>query len=200
MIEADPLVRDYIKVVFLEDYRVTLAEIIIPGANVSEQISQAGKEASGTGNMKLMLNGALTLGTLDGANVEIHDAVGDENMFLFGLKTPEVNDLYKSGYRPRDYYDKNPEIKETLDFIRTINIDGTSFSNIVDYLINQDPYMCLADFESYVNKQKEVEEAYGDKDRWNRMSLVNIAKAGIFSADRAVQEYTDGIWHIERVK
>ena len=200
MIEADPLVRDYIKVVFLEDYRVTLAEIIIPGANVSEQISQAGKEASGTGNMKLMLNGALTLGTLDGANVEIHDAVGDENMFLFGLKTSEVNDLYKSGYRPRDYYDKNPEIKETLDFIRTINIDGTSFSNIVDYLINQDPYMCLADFESYVNKQKEVEEAYGDKDRWNRMSLVNIAKAGIFSADRAVQEYTDGIWHIERVK
>ena len=200
MIEADPLVRDYIKVVFLEDYRVTLAEIIIPGANVSEQISQAGKEASGTGNMKLMLNGALTLGTLDGANVEIHDAVGDENMFLFGLKTPEVNDLYKSGYRPRDYYDKNPEIKETLDFIRTINIDGTSFSNIVDYLINQDPYMCLADFESYVSKQKEVEEAYGDKDRWNRMSLVNIAKAGIFSADRAVQEYTDGIWHIERVK
>ena len=200
MIEADPLVRDYIKVVFLEDYRVTLAEIIIPGANVSEQISQAGKEASGTGNMKLMLNGALTLGTLDGANVEIHDAVGDENMFLFGLKTPEVNDLYKSGYRPRDYYDKNPEIKETLDFIRTIIIDGTSFSNIVDYLINQDPYMCLADFESYVNKQKEVEEAYGDKDRWNRMSLVNIAKAGIFSADRAVQEYTDGIWHIERVK
>ena len=200
MIEADPLVRDYIKVVFLEDYRVTLAEIIIPGANVSEQISQAGKEASGTGNMKLMLNGALTLGTLDGANVEIHDAVGDENMFLFGLKTPEVNDLYKSGYRPRDYYDKNPEIKETLDFIRTINIDGTSFSNIVDYLINQDPYMCLADFESYVSKQKEVEEAYGDKDRWNRMSLVNIAKAGIFSADRATQEYTDGIWHIERVK
>ena len=200
MIEADPLVRDYIKVVFLEDYRVTLAEIIIPGANVSEQISQAGKEASGTGNMKLMLNGALTLGTLDGANVEIHDAVGDENMFLFGLKTSEVNDLYKSGYRPRDYYDKNPEIKETLDFIRTINIDGTSFSNIVDYLINQDPYMCLADFESYVSKQKEVEEAYGDKDRWNRMSLVNIAKAGIFSADRATQEYTDGIWHIERVK
>ncbi|WP_456096219.1 glycogen/starch/alpha-glucan family phosphorylase, partial [Peptostreptococcus sp.] len=200
MIEADPLVRDYIKVVFLEDYRVTLAEIIIPGANVSEQISQAGKEASGTGNMKLMLNGALTLGTLDGANVEIHDAVGDENMFLFGLKTPEVNDLYKSGYRPRDYYEKNPEIKETLDFIRTINIDGTSFSNIVDYLINQDPYMCLADFESYVSKQKEVEEAYGDKDRWNRMSLVNIAKAGIFSADRATQEYTDGIWHIERVK
>lgn len=200
MIEADPLVRDYIKVVFLEDYRVTLAEIIIPGANVSEQISQAGKEASGTGNMKLMLNGALTLGTLDGANVEIHDAVGDENMFLFGLKTSEVNDLYKSGYRPRDYYDKNPEIKETLDFIRTINTDGTSFSNIVDYLINQDPYMCLADFESYVSKQKEVEEAYGDKDRWNRMSLVNIAKAGIFSADRATQEYTDGIWHIERVK
>ena len=139
------------------------------------------REASGTGNMKLMLNGALTLGTLDGANVEIHDAVGDENMFLFGLKTSEVNDLYKSGYRPRDYYDKNPEIKETLDFIRTINIDGTSFSNIVDYLINQDPYMCLADFESYVNKQKEVEEAYGDKDRWNRMSLVNIAKLEFLS-------------------
>ena len=198
MIEADPLVRDYIKVVFLEDYRVTLAEIIIPGANVSEQISQAGKEASGTGNMKLMLNGALTIGTLDGANVEIHDAVGDDNMFLFGLKTPEVNDLYAKGYRPRDYYERVTEIKETLDFMRTINVDGTRFDNLVDYLINQDPYMCLADFESYVNKQKEVEEAYGDKDRWNRMSLVNIAKSGIFSADRATQEYTDGIWHIAR--
>lgn len=200
MIEADPVVRNYVKVVFLEDYRVTLAEKIIPTANVSEQISQAGKEASGTGNMKLMLNGALTLGTMDGANVEIHEAVGDKNIFIFGLSTPEVNELIKNGYRPIDYYRSSSEIRETLEFIRTINLNGSNFNNIVDYLINSDPYMCLADFHSYVEKQKEVEKTYLDKNKWGSMSLVNIAKAGIFSADRSTEEYAKNIWNIDIVK
>lgn len=200
MIEADPLVRNYIKVVFLEDYRVTLAEIIIPAANISEQISQAGKEASGTGNMKFMLNGALTLGTMDGANVEIHGAVGNENIFIFGLTTPEVNGLFAKGYRPYEYYNTIPEIKSTLDFMRTIEINGVNFNNIVDYLINHDPYMCLADFKSYIDKQKEVANIYQDKEKWGKMSLVNISKAGIFSADRATSEYVNNIWKIEKVK
>lgn len=200
MIEADPLVRNYIKVVFLEDYRVTLAEIIIPAANISEQISQAGKEASGTGNMKFMLNGALTLGTMDGANVEIHGAVGNENIFIFGLTTPEVNGLFAKGYRPYEYYNTIPEIKSTLDFMRTIEINGVNFNNIVDYLINHDPYMCLADFKSYIDKQKEVADIYQDKEKWGKMSLVNISKAGIFSADRATSEYVNNIWKIEKVK
>ena len=200
MIEADPLVRNYIKVVFIEDYRVTLAEIIIPAANISEQISQAGKEASGTGNMKFMLNGALTLGTMDGANVEIHSAVGDNNIFIFGLTTPEVNNLFANTYKPYEYYNSIPEIKNTLDFMRTIDGNGTNFNNIVDYLINYDPYMCLADFKSYIDKQKEVAEVYQDKSRWGKMSLVNIAKSGIFSADRATAEYVNNIWKIEKVK
>lgn len=200
IIEADPLVRNYIKVVFIEDYRVTLAEIIIPAANISEQISQAGKEASGTGNMKFMLNGALTLGTMDGANVEIHGAVGDENIFIFGLTTPEVNNLFAKGYKPYDYYSTIPEIKNTLDFMRTIDGNGTDFNNIVDYLINYDPYMCLADFMSYINKQKEVAATYQDKIRWGKMSLINTAKAGIFSADRATAEYVNNIWKVEKVR
>lgn len=200
MIEADPLVRDYIKVVFLEDYRVTLAEMIIPAANISEQISQAGKEASGTGNMKLMLNGAITLGTMDGANVEIHNAVGDENIFIFGLTTPEVNSLALNGYNPRELYLNIPEIKDTLDFIRIIDGNGTNFNNIVDYLINNDPYMCLADFISYIESQKNIEKTYTNRAKWNKMSLVNIAKSGIFSADRAVEEYVNNIWKINKVR
>lgn len=200
IIEADSLVRNYIKVIFIEDYRVTLAEIIIPAANISEQISQAGKEASGTGNMKFMLNGALTLGTMDGANVEIHGAVGNENIFIFGLTTPEVNNLAHSGYKPYDYYMSDPIIKNTLDFMRTLEINGFNFNNIVDYLINNDPYMCLADFRSYIEKQKDVAEIYQNKEKWGRMSLINIAKSGIFSADRATAEYVNNIWKLDKVK
>ena len=200
MIECDELVREYIKVVFLPDYKVTLAEKIIPAADISEQISQAGKEASGTGNMKLMLNGALTLGTLDGANVEIHEAVGDDNIFIFGLETPEVDALYAHGYKPWEYYNNSVKIKETLDFIRTMTVGGMNFNFIVDYLLTQDNYMCLADFESYVTAQEKVSETYQDKEKWGQMSLVNTANAGIFSADRSVAEYAKDIWNIKKVK
>ena len=200
MIECDELVREYIKVVFLPDYKVTLAEKIIPAADISEQISQAGKEASGTGNMKLMLNGALTLGTLDGANVEIHEAVGDENIFIFGLETPEVDVLNAQGYKPWEYYNNSVKIKETLDFIRTITVGGMNFNFIVDYLLTQDNYMCLADFESYIAAQEKVAETYQDKEKWGQMSLVNTANAGIFSADRSVEEYAKDIWNIKKVK
>lgn len=198
VIEADPQVREYIKVVFLEDYNVTLAQRIIPAADISEQISQAGKEASGTGNMKLMLNGALTVGTMDGANVEIYESVGEENIFIFGLSTPEVNNLYERSYNPIYYYNKEIEIKKTLDFIKTSDVFGGQFSNIVDYLLQRDPYMCLADFMSYINIQEQVEKAYLDREKWSKMSLINISRSGIFSADRATEEYAHDIWKIEK--
>jgi len=200
MIECDELVREYIKVVFLPDYKVTLSEKIIPAADISEQISQAGKEASGTGNMKLMLNGALTLGTLDGANVEIHEAVGDENIFIFGLETPEVDALNVQGYKPWEYYNNSDKIKETLDFIRTMTVGGMNFNFIVDYLLTQDHYMCLADFDSYVEAQERIEKDFNDSSKWMKMSLANIANAGIFSADRSVKEYAKDIWHIKPVQ
>ena len=200
LIECDELVREYIKVVFIPDYKVSLAEIILPAADVSEQISQAGKEASGTGNMKLMLNGAITLGTLDGANVEILEAVGEENIVIFGLKTEEVNQLVAEGYKPWEWYNRSERVKQTLDFIRTMTVGGMNFNFLVDYLLNDDPFMCLADFESYIHAQQQIEEAYNDEKQWQKMSLVNTAKAGIFSADRAVKEYADRIWHIQQVK
>ena len=200
LIESDELVREYIKVVFIPDYKVSLAEIILPAADVSEQISQAGKEASGTGNMKLMLNGAITLGTLDGANVEILEAVGEENIVIFGLKTEEVNQLVAEGYKPWEWYNRSERVKQTLDFIRTMTVGGMNFNFLVDYLLNDDPFMCLADFESYIHAQQQIEEAYNDEKQWQKMSLVNTAKAGIFSADRAVKEYADRIWHIQQVK
>lgn len=200
LIECDELVREYIKVVFIPDYKVSLAEIILPAADVSEQISQAGKEASGTGNMKLMLNGAITLGTLDGANVEILEAVGEENIVIFGLKTEEVNQLVAEGYKPWEWYNRSERVKQTLDFIRTMTVGGMNFNFLVDYLLNDDPFMCLADFESYIHAQQQIEEAYNHEKQWQKMSLVNTAKAGIFSADRAVKEYADRIWHIQQVK
>lgn len=196
---SDPDTRDKLKVVFMEDYNVSLAEIIIPAAEISEQISIAGKEASGTGNMKLMINGAVTLGTLDGANVEIHQQVGDDNIFLFGLKTDEVNELWRRGYNPLDYVRSDPELKAVMDLLMG-GISGMHFDDIVRSLTttgygSADPYMCLADFHDYVRAQRLVSEVYADQRRFTNMSLVNIAKAGFFSSDRAVLEYEQNIWH-----
>lgn len=198
VINNDPDVKDKIKVVFLENYRVTLAEMIMPAAEVSEQISLAGKEASGTGNMKFMINGALTIGTLDGANVEIHQEVGDENIFLFGLLTEQVQQMWCNGYNPSHYYQTNPRIKRLIDALRQ-GIGGVGFGEIADSLTigrggQPDGFMVLADYDSYSAAQDRVNDTYADVERWNRMSLVNIAKAGFFAADRSVKEYARNIW------
>ena len=199
-INNDPAVGDMLKVVFLADYKVSLAEILMPAAEVSEQISMAGKEASGTGNMKFMINGALTIGTLDGANVEIHEQVGDENMFLFGLTTPEVNKWKSEGYHPDQIYRNDPHLRELLDTLLKDGVGGKSFESIVRYLIGPDPYMVLADFHAYQAAQEKINTLYGDPMAWNKMSLVNIAKAGIFASDRAVTEYAENIWHLKPVE
>ncbi|MBR6426662.1 MAG: glycogen/starch/alpha-glucan phosphorylase, partial [Clostridia bacterium] len=199
MLEADPAVRDRLRVVFVPDYRVSVAEVIIPAADVSEQISVAGKEASGTGNMKLMINGAVTIGTLDGANVEILEQVGRDNMFLFGMNAGQVEDLWRRGYDPRSYIDGNPELKAVIDLLMK-GINGARFDSVLHSLLEggyapADPYMSLADFADYCRAQDDVSSAWPDRRRFCRMSLVNIAKAGVFSADRAVKEYADNIWH-----
>ena len=197
-IQKDPQVRDKIKILFLEDYRVTLAELMIPAADISEQISLASTEASGTGNMKLMMNGAVTLGTEDGANVEIHKAVGDDNIIIFGMQTPEVLALQKSGYSPIGYYNNNAELREALDFIGS-GIDGQSFGNIYNTLKNNDRYMALADFADYRKAQAKATELYLNREVWNKMSLTNIAKSGIFSADRSIEDYARDIWHVKPI-
>lgn len=204
IINFDKSINDKLKIVFLENYNVSLAEIIMPAAEVSEQISVAGKEASGTGNMKFMINGALTIGTMDGANVEIHERVGDENMFLFGLRAQEVKDLWMQGYHPTTYYNNDIRIKNIIDNLR-IGYNGRSFEDIANSLtlgINAvaDPYMVLADFDSYQKAHDRVNKTYSDKYHWGKMSLVNIAKAGFFAADRSVEEYAKRIWNISKIK
>lgn len=202
MLEKDPAVKDRIKIIFLENYSVSLAEIIMPAAEVSEQISLAGKEASGTGNMKLMINGAVTIGTLDGANVEIHSQVGDDNIFLFGMTVDQVEALASSGtYSPWNLIHRNEEIAEIMRLL-SAKIDGSKFSDIFNSLAmgkngSADQYYILQDFDSYKLAQSEINKAYSDRARWNKMSLVNIAKAGVFSADRAISEYAKNIWKIE---
>ena len=198
LVNSDPDVRDKLKVIFIEDYKVSLAEIIIPAAEISEQISIAGKEASGTGNMKFMINGAVTIGTLDGANVEIHDQVGDENMFLFGMRAEEVEELWRKGYDPNAFI--SPELRRVLDML-TSGVLGQRFDDLVASLTTNrfgvaDAYMALADFGDYARAQRDVDTAYGDKERFNRMSLINVAKSGIFSADRSVTEYAKNIWNL----
>ncbi|MBQ2714193.1 MAG: glycogen/starch/alpha-glucan phosphorylase [Clostridia bacterium] len=202
VINNDKSIKGKLKVVFIENYRVTLAELIMPAAEVSEQISIAGKEASGTGNMKFMVNGAITMGTMDGANVEIHECVGDENIFIFGLRTDEVNAIRAKGYNPTYYYNTNPDIKRVIDALRE-GFGGESFREIADSLLFgrvPDPYMALADFADYKEAQNRLDQAYRDRDRWNRMSLVNIARAGFFSSDRSVEEYCDKIWDMQPVR
>lgn len=199
LIEKDPLVRDYIKVVFISDYKVSLAEIIIPAAEISEQISTAGKEASGTGNMKLMINGAVTLGTLDGANVEILECVGRDNIFIFGMNAEEVKNLWNSDYKSIKIYQNNPRIKRVVDFIKN-GFPMKNFDSIYNYLVNIDPYMVLADFESYCDIHEKVNRAYADKERFLKMSLTNIANSAMFASDRSVAEYAQNIWDIKSVK
>ena len=199
VIENDRAVKDKLKIFFLEDYKVSLAELMIPSADISEQISLASTEASGTGNMKLMMNGAVTLGTEDGANVEIHKAVGDENIIIFGMQTPEVLSLQKTGYSPIGYYNNNPELKAALDFIGK-GVAGQPFDNIYNSLKNNDRYMALADFADYSKAQKRATELYNNKEVWNKMSLTNIAKSGIFAADRSIEDYARDIWHVKPVE
>lgn len=199
VINNDPDVNDKLKVVFVEDYNVSVAEVLMPAADISEQISLAGTEASGTGNMKLMLNGAITLGTLDGANVEIHDAVGDENIFIFGMKTPEVENLKRAGYNPQNYLNNNETLRNAVDFIRN-GVNGKRFDEIVSSLTNSDPYMALADFADYQKAQKAVSKAYADRENFAKMSLMNISGAGIFSADRSIMDYADYIWNTKPVQ
>ncbi len=202
-IEKNSFIREKLNVIFVEDYNVTLAEMLIPAAEVSEQISLAGKEASGTGNMKFMINGALTFGTLDGANIEIREAVGDENMFIFGMTASEVEALWQRGYNAGEYYVNSPAIMKVIDRLNR-GFAGKSFDNITRYLLHNypvsDPYMCLADFQSYIDVYRKLDAVYQDRRRWNQMALVNIAKAGIFSADRSVAEYAQNIWRLQRVE
>lgn len=199
MIDNDPDVRGRLKVLYVEDYNVTNAERLMPAADVSEQISLAGKEASGTGNMKLMMNGALTIGTLDGANVEIHEAVGDDNMFLFGMRTDEVNALRQQGYNPLNYYNNNDELRKVIDFIGHGGINGKDFSDISGSLLHHDPFMVLADFADYRKAQQRLQKTFANKEEWNRMQLMNIAYSGRFAADRAINEYAKNIWNTQKM-
>ena len=199
VINNDPDVNGKLKVVFLEDYNVSLAEVLMPAADISEQISLAGTEASGTGNMKLMLNGAITLGTLDGANVEIHDAVGEENIYIFGMKTPEVEQLKKAGYFPQSYIQNNEALAKAMSFLQN-GVNGKKFDEVYYSLVNTDPYMALADFTDYQRAQREISKAYADREKFVKMSLMNISGAGIFSADRSIMDYANNIWHTKPVQ
>jgi len=201
VVNNDPVVGDKMKVVFLPNYRVSLAEKIFPASDLSEQISTAGTEASGTGNMKFALNGALTIGTLDGANVEIAEEVGMENIFIFGLKVEEVEALKKQGYHPYHYYESNPNIRKVIDLIASGYFsqgeDPNLFKPIVDNLLYTDPYLCLADFQLYADCQQKVSEAYLDTFTWTKKSILNVARIGKFSSDRTIIEYNRDIWKAE---
>ncbi len=198
-IAKNPKIAEKLRVVFLEDYNVTTAEKLVPAAELSEQISLAGKEASGTGCMKLMINGALTIGTADGANIEMAEEALDGNLFMFGLTAPEVENIRSMGYHSADYYNRNERLQRVVNSFSQ-GFNGQSFSHISEYLLVHDPFMCMADFESYRKMHKEVNDLYvQDPTEWNRKSLMNIAGAGKFAADRAVSEYADRIWNIKRM-
>ncbi|MGO9513213.1 MAG: glycogen/starch/alpha-glucan phosphorylase [Steroidobacteraceae bacterium] len=202
VINRDPDVHDRLKVVFLPNFNVTNGQLVYPAADLSEQISTAGKEASGTGNMKFCMNGALTIGTLDGANIELRDEVGADNFFLFGLSAQEGYALKANGYRPMDYYSANQNLREVIDLIRSgffSRGDTELFRPLIDSLMHYDPYMLFADFQSYIDRQAEVAEIYRDGERWTRMSILNTARSGKFSSDRTIREYCADIWRVKSV-
>ncbi len=200
-IRKNPEINKKLNVIYMEDYNVTMSEKLMPASEISEQISLAGKEASGTGNMKFMINGALTLGTLDGANVEMAEAVGKENIFIFGLKANEVDDIWRSGYSSSKYYNESPKLRRIIEAL-IVGFNGESFAEIANYLLTgtpvADPYMCMADFTDYSNKQKFISDLYStNKNKWNQMSLRNIAASGYFAADRSIKDYADNIWNLK---
>ena len=203
-IKKNPKIHEKLNVVYMEDYNVTMAEKLMPASDVSEQISLAGKEASGTGNMKFMINGAITIGTLDGANVEMSEALGEQNIFIFGLRANEVEEMWQKGYNASLYYNQNDRLRKIIEMlIRGFN--GESFSDMANYLLTgspvADPYMCMADYESYSVTQQKVKNLYAtDKVAWSKISLNNIANAGIFSADRSIKEYAENIWKLKSLK
>jgi glycogen phosphorylase len=202
VINNDSAIGDRLKVVFLPDYNVTFGQRVYPAADLSEQISTAGKEASGTGNMKFSMNGALTIGTLDGANVEIHELVGPENFFLFGLVTAEVMALKASGYNPWDYYHSNPQLKQVIDLINSgffAKGDGGLFQDLTNNLLYSDPYLLMADYQSYIDCQDGVGAAYQDQEHWSRMSIINAVRMGKFSSDRSIRDYCTDIWKVAPV-
>lgn len=197
VINRDPNVSEVLRVVFMPDFNVKNGQRVYPAADLSEQISTAGKEASGTGNMKFAMNGALTIGTLDGANIEIRDAVGPENFFLFGLTSEEVAKLKATGYNPRSIYESNVPLREAIDQIGSgffSNGDRELFRPLVESLLSRDDYMLLADYQSYVDCQQRVSQAYQDQKAWTRMSVLNSARVGRFSSDRSIREYCRDIW------
>jgi starch phosphorylase len=202
-INNDERVGRLLKVVFIPNYSVSLAEMIMPAADLSEQISTAGTEASGTGNMKFALNGALTIGTLDGANVEMRENVGPDNFFIFGNTTPQVAAIRASGYQPRDFYEANPELQRVLDSIRDGMFSPTEtarYHEIFDALVSWgDHYLLLADYASYIEAQGRVDALYRDPDAWTRMAILNVAGMGAFSSDRTIAEYAHQIWHTKPV-
>jgi starch phosphorylase len=198
-VNDDATASEVLKVVFFPDFNVKASQHIYPAADLSEQISTAGKEASGTGNMKFAMNGALTIGTLDGANVEIRDAVGPENFFLFGLTTDQVDELRRQGYQPRRYYESNEELREAIDLIDSgsfANGDRSVFRPLVESLLTRDDYMLLADYQAYVDCQQRVSDAYRDRASWTRMSILNSARVGRFSSDRSIRDYCRDIWDV----
>jgi starch phosphorylase len=199
-VNSDPAVRDRLKVVFFPDFNVKNAQFVYPAANLSEQISTAGKEASGTGNMKFALNGALTIGTLDGANVEIREEVGAENFFLFGLTAPEVSELKAQGYHPRKYYDENETLREVIDFIGSGALaggDAELFRPIVENLLGDDPFLLLADYQAYIDAQDRVSTLWRKTQAWTRASILNTARMGKFSSDRSIRDYCERVWNIK---
>jgi starch phosphorylase len=202
VVNNDAAIHDRLKVVFFPDFNVKNAQHIYPAADLSEQISTAGKEASGTGNMKFSLNGALTIGTLDGANIEIREEVGAENFFLFGLTDEQVRKLKSSGYRPSDIYEQNAQLREVLDYIGSAALaggDASLFRPLVDNLLSNDPFLVLADYQAYIDCQEQVSKLWRDPQAWTHKVILNVARMGKFSSDRSIRDYCEQIWKVKSI-